>query len=192
MRFQFDLARMTVLYLQRIRYQKKTLFGALLVLITLAAIAKEYAFTIASAGPEFAGTTLEADRSAEFEAANKIASMYVQYRTPLAITRFYKDIVYVVYFDGQIAKFKMISAADSIRLRFESVVPAVPRTASRISASGGGSSGMLGGEGGVRWERTDFIERREGYGYQRERVGSVEVRQVESWADNSLCDRGCR
>jgi hypothetical protein len=168
----------------------------LLAAVSLAVLAKEYAFFIAAAGPAFATVTLAQDRVAEHDGANRIARTYLHYVSPLARLQATNDVVYVTYYDGQIAKFNVVSATDTIRLRFDKTVPTLPTTVSTIDgdpvvAGGGGGSSSASDE---RWERTDYFQRYdEPFGEQRLKRGSVTVREVERWEiDIYDCWTGCR
>lgn len=67
-------------------------------------------FPIAAAGTRYASTTFAMDSTAEFEGANKTANIYLAkiLNTPLKIAKALReDSVRIVYFDGQIAEFRI-------------------------------------------------------------------------------------
>jgi hypothetical protein len=130
-----------------------------LLLISFCAWAANYAFHIATAGPQYVGTTYEIDRIAEFEGANRIATQSLMYLGPVAIIRAnLSDHVYIVYSDGKIAKFKVVNAAAATnRLLFKEIVPSVPN-----NANGGRgiptSSGQPSTTETFSFERSDYLD----------------------------------
>ena len=84
--------------------------------------------------------------------------------------------MYVVYADGQIGMFKVVSPTDTIRLRFEKTVPAVPGSARWPNQSAPGGSGPGGtGFNGLSWLRTDYVEAVDSFFAEQEVRGTVEV-----------------
>jgi hypothetical protein len=103
--------------------------------------ATDYHFFISSAvDPAFANRTLADDQANEFEAASKLVSTYLAARSIIAEATMLKDdYIYVTYKDGQIGKFKIVSLRDSIKVRFDGQVQAVPRGATKLGLSDPGS-----------------------------------------------------
>jgi len=91
--------------------------------------ARDYAFAVSSAArPDLSTNTFAADQLVEFQAASHIITLYLTraagtWAEPKMVLN---DIVYVVYHDGQIAKFKIRSLRDSIKVVFLERVPTLP------------------------------------------------------------------
>ena len=92
-------------------------------LLAAAAWATTYGpFPISSIGSSYASTTYAADAEAEYEGANKVAQIYLApvLNTPQKIEKAIKeDNIRVVYFDGQIAEFKIARWPSTIPLDFK-------------------------------------------------------------------------
>lgn len=94
---------------------KQKLTGVCLAMIAIVAWAKTWGpFYVASAGPQYAGYTFAEDTIEEYEAAYALASIYLWKNTSMtdAFKKSIignKDLIRVVYADGQIADF---TAAD--------------------------------------------------------------------------------
>ncbi len=101
----------------------------LLVLVCGVAVATLWGpFYIGSLGSAYAQTTLSADAGAEYEGANKIAQVYLApaLNTVAKISKALKeDYVRVVYYDGQIADFKVKRWPSTIPLDFDKTVATV-------------------------------------------------------------------
>ncbi|MEO6278246.1 hypothetical protein [Roseateles sp.] len=123
-----------------------------LTLSAASADAKDYALPIsASAAPAFRFSTLAQDATNEYEAASALIATYIHYVGFVAIAKAIEnDYLYVVYHDGQIAKFKVLDPRSTIKVRFESVVPAVPNTAIKPK-----TTSALGNQ--ELWERQDYL-----------------------------------
>lgn len=103
--------------------------GAIALVISGIALAKVWGpFLISAAGPDYASTSLNDDAVAEYGGANKLAQIYLApaLNTPAAIAKAIKnDFVRVVYYDGQIADFKIKRWPSTIPVDFDSTVPTV-------------------------------------------------------------------
>lgn len=146
---------------------------ALVALVTASiAWAVDYYFPISAAGPSYATSTYDSDAVAEFDGANAIARTYLHYTSQVAKDKAVaRDYVYVSYHDGKIAKFKITSATLTIRLRFESLVPAVPAGAKTSAFSPYSSV----------YDRSDYLNGAASWFYEEERLptGSVTVIQYQ-------------
>lgn len=99
-----------------------------LVLIAFAAIAKIWPFPVAAAGPQYAQTTYAIDMENEYQAANTIANTYMALPLSDAAKKakiMANDFVRIVYYDGQIADFKIKRFPSFAPLTFDSKVPTV-------------------------------------------------------------------
>ncbi|MCE4535655.1 hypothetical protein LXT12_00060 [Pelomonas sp. P7] len=118
---------------------RKIVFVSLLS-VSLWALAKVWGpFFVAAAGAGYEQTTLGSDSGNEYEAAQKLANMYLApaLNTPVAIYRALRDdYVRVVYYDGQIADFKIKRWPSTMPVDFDKTVPTVDTK--RKPASGGG------------------------------------------------------
>lgn len=95
-------------------------------LIVLAAIRGP--FHVSAAGPEWAQTTYATDSNNEYEAAEQLFKLYVQSTivSPADRLRSVKhDFLRVVYWDGQIADFKINNFNNSLNLKFRKLQPTV-------------------------------------------------------------------
>ncbi len=63
---------------------RRWIAAAAVALISVAVIARDYAFPIEAAGPPYVGTTFAGDMSSEFDGANAIARLYLQYLSTLS------------------------------------------------------------------------------------------------------------
>lgn len=97
--------------------------------VSLYALAKTIGpFSIAAAGPGYAQVTLGADSISEYEGAQKVAVFYLTplLRDPLVAAKAIRnDYVRIVYYDGQIAVFKIRHWPSSNPVAFDKVVPSV-------------------------------------------------------------------
>lgn len=91
------------------------------------ASANDYAFQVsASVDPSYVTRTFAQDQAAEFETASKLVSIYIRAFGFGEAKIVRNSYVYIVYHDGKIGKFKIIGVRDSIKVRFDTLVPAVP------------------------------------------------------------------
>lgn len=141
-------------------------FLAPLVLVATAAVAATYGpFHISALGEDFVRTTYESDASAEYDGANRVARIYLApiLNTPAKIAKAIKeDSIRVVYFDGQIAEFKIARWPSTIPLDFsqkvsssnQQTIPAYLRDYLRLTCggSGGRTVTVQTGYWGTRWE----------------------------------------
>ena len=108
--------------------KKKFLFG--LAAVCGAALAAVYGpFYVSALGVQYMDTTLGSDRDAEYDAAQKIAQIYLApiLNSPAKIkTAIQKDYIRVVYAGGSaIADFKIRRWPSSIPVEFTETVPSV-------------------------------------------------------------------
>lgn len=85
-------------------------------------------FSIAAAGPGYAQTTLGADSISAYEGAQKVAVFYLNplLRDPLVAAKAIRnDYIRIVYYDGQIADFKIKRWPSTDPVEFDKVVPSV-------------------------------------------------------------------
>lgn len=145
------------------------LAGCIAVAAWMCVHAADYVFHIAAAGVQWAQQTFVADKDAEFVGANAVVATYARYTTPRAVQRGVNDNVYVVYFDGRIAKFKPVFHG-STRLEFVQEVRDLPGGAKVMYLSSGQQfdAGTL--------TRSDYASNHLEFVYERRELrGSVEV-----------------
>lgn len=85
-------------------------------------------FSIAAASPGYAQMTLRADAISSYEGAQKVAGIYLAplLRDPITIAKAIRnDYVRIVYYDGQIADFKIRRWPSTDPLEFDKVVPSI-------------------------------------------------------------------
>lgn len=124
------------------RFSSKAVAAAALT-VAVAAVAREYYFHVSAAGPAFAQTTIETDRTNGWLAAQRIAATYLNYSAFSALFATW-DRVQVSYHDGQIARFEVMCVACSARLRFDSQHSAPVPGSKALSTIGGSGSGGNG------------------------------------------------
>jgi len=155
------------------------ILGLTIVVVSLAAAAASYWFHISNAGPEYVSTTFSQDQGSEFDGANRIARAFLHYTTPSAMAKVLigkGDDVYISYHDGQIAKFKVISPTNTIRLRFDKTVMSVPADSRQNGFENSGDVSSSTASVGIS-SRADFVDGAGASWFQEayEKRGSVEV-----------------
>lgn len=93
------------------RISSRKVLGAGALFVAAAAVAVTYGpFSVASAGANYANTTLSDDSGNEYEAAQRLANLYLSAPLADAATRrkaLKSGLMRVVYYDGQIADFRI-------------------------------------------------------------------------------------
>jgi hypothetical protein len=109
--------------------RSRLVVGAAAAIVVTAALAKMWGpFQVAAAGPDYVSTTLGMDSETEYSAAEKIAGIYLSpvLNTPAAIQKAIKDdFIRIVYYDGQIADFKIRRWPSTVPVDFIETVPTV-------------------------------------------------------------------
>jgi hypothetical protein len=118
-----------------LRSVSRWLVSVFIVFAASAAHAREFALHVAAAGPQWATITLEQDAGTlVYSSAQKVIGIYVRSGGVAAAMGAAKNtVVYVVYFNGKIAKFKVTNPNSTIPAEFVEEVPSVPGSAIRLS-----------------------------------------------------------
>lgn len=99
------------------------------------ACATDYAFAVSAAPTAaFQTRTFQQDQDGGFGAAGQIVNTYIHYSNAISLAiGNLRDYAYVVYFDGQIGKFKVCTACSN-QATFVSKVATVPGSAVKRSS----------------------------------------------------------